>query len=55
MIPAVLTEERLVLGAVLKDGTRIRGQVSDVVVVIVAIVLGIHIVITNASDHCWAV
>lgn len=26
VIPSVLTEERLVLGAVLKDGTRIRGQ-----------------------------
>jgi hypothetical protein len=26
VLPAVLTEERLVLGAVLKDGTRLRGQ-----------------------------
>ena len=26
VIPAVLSEERLVLGAVLRDGTRIRGQ-----------------------------
>lgn len=26
VLPAVLSEERLVLGAVLKDGTRLRGQ-----------------------------